>query len=85
SSVDSSPPIPSTPTGVPPFPTSQFYMLAQVLGAEAHALAELAELQGFVLPLLRASTAANATAEADAIAAAAVLEGAAVEDDLTLL
>ncbi|CAI5989317.1 unnamed protein product [Closterium sp. NIES-64] len=51
------------------FPPFQFYILAHVLGAEAHALAELAELaelQGFVQPLLRASTAANATAHTDA-------------------
>ncbi|CAI5499462.1 unnamed protein product [Closterium sp. Naga37s-1] len=63
----------------------QFHMLAQVVGAEAHALAELAELQGFVLPLLSASTAATATAQADAIAAAAALQGGTVEDDLAVL
>ncbi|CAI5476448.1 unnamed protein product, partial [Closterium sp. Yama58-4] len=62
-----------------------FHMLAQVVGAEAHVLAELAELQGFVLPLLRASTAATAIAEADTIAAAAALEGGPVEDDLAVL
>ncbi|CAI5971755.1 unnamed protein product [Closterium sp. NIES-64] len=69
------------PTRFPFFSPPQFHMLAQVVGAEAHALAEL---QGFVLALLRAFTAANAisTAEADAIAAAAILEGGAVEDDV---
>ncbi|CAI5476444.1 unnamed protein product [Closterium sp. Yama58-4] len=56
-----------------------FHMLAQVVGREADALAELAELQGFVLPLLRASTAANMTTQADATAAAAALEGGATE------
>ncbi|GJP38760.1 hypothetical protein CLOM_g23174 [Closterium sp. NIES-68] len=60
-----------------------FHVLAQVVGAEAHALSELAELQGFVLPLLRASTAANATAEG--IAAAATLEGGGLEDDTGVL
>ncbi|CAI5971765.1 unnamed protein product [Closterium sp. NIES-64] len=45
-------PPPTLPSFHPPL-LPQFYMLAQVVGAEAHALAEQAELQGFVLPLLR--------------------------------
>ncbi|CAI5977821.1 unnamed protein product [Closterium sp. NIES-65] len=70
------------------FPPFQFYILAHVLGAEAHALAELAELaelQGFVQPLLRASTAANATAHTDADGLAAAERWRAASQRMTFV